>query len=179
MTAAPIPIGRFGPPRDCPTLATERLTLGPLTRDDWPDYFAFMASDRSCYMGGPLNVPTAWGWFCSDVAGWSLGGAGALAVRHKGKTVGQVSINDNPHFPEPELGWMLYDGWEGRGYATEAARAALGWLMDNARPASLVSYVDPDNAASIALAERLGATRDDDAATPDEGTLTFRHWGLA
>ena len=176
---APIPIGRFGPPRACPVLETDRLTLGPLTRDDWLGYHAFMASDRASHMDGPLDVPTAWGWFCSDVAGWSLGGAGSLAIRREGRTIGEISLNDLPYLPEPELGWTLYDGHEGRGYATEAARAVLDWLRAEHRPASLVSYTSPANAASIAVAERLGAVRDDAAATPEPGDLAFRHWGPA
>lgn len=44
---------------------------------------------------------------------------------------------------------------------------------------TLVSYIDPENARSIALAKRLGCTLDAKARLPDlpdwEGTLIYRH----
>jgi RimJ/RimL family protein N-acetyltransferase len=77
---------------------------------------------------------------------------------------------------EPELGWTLWSAaHEGKGYAHEAAVAArahaysvLGWT-------TAVSYIDPDNARSIALAERLGATLDPDAAHHNPADLVYRH----
>ena len=183
QTAAPFVLGRFGAPRPCPVLSTARLTLGPLTADDWPPYWHLMSSPRARYMGGPLPMNEAWGWFCSDVAGWQLGGAGAIAIRRGATTVGLLSLNDLPFFPEPELGWALFDGEDGRGYASEAAEAALAWLQAEHRPGSLVSYVDRENAASIALAARLGAMDDPNASRPHGesvvGTAVYRHWGTA
>jgi RimJ/RimL family protein N-acetyltransferase len=119
--------------------------------------------------------------FCHDAAGWALFGAGALMAdrREDGTTVGQVGINHGPLFPEPELGWLLYDGFEGQGYATEAARALRDWAFDNAGLPTLVSYTDVDNTASHAVAHRLGATPDPDAPRQpgpgDEADLVFRH----
>ena len=40
---------------------------------------------------------------------------------------------------------------------------------------TLVSYVDPANQRSIAVAERLGAYRDAAAVVQDPGDLVFRH----
>lgn len=42
--------------------------------------------------------------------------------------------------------------------------------------ASLVSYVDRDNLASKAVAERLGAVLDPQAERQDEEDLVYRHW---
>jgi RimJ/RimL family protein N-acetyltransferase len=53
------------------------------------------------------------------------------------------------------MGWALYDGYEGQGYATEAAKAARDWAQG--RLASLVSYTHASNTRSVAVAERLGA----------------------
>jgi RimJ/RimL family protein N-acetyltransferase len=83
--------------------------------------------------------------------------------------------------PEPEMGWALYDGFEGQGYATEAATAARDWAKG--RLASLVSYTHGSNARSVAVAERLGAVHDPDAPTPtdiDPATFrVYRHWGAS
>ncbi|MFW5686208.1 MAG: GNAT family N-acetyltransferase, partial [Spirochaetota bacterium] len=110
-----------------PTLQTERLKLRPMRNGDFDAYAALMASPRAGYMGGPFDTRAAWGLFCHDVACWTLFGHGALMLerRDTGETVGQVGINAGPLFPETELGWMLYDGHEGHGYATEGAAANI------------------------------------------------------
>ncbi len=155
-----------------PEIHTERLILRPHTSADFPAYEALMASERARYMGGPFDRRGAWGNFCHDVACWSLFGHGALAVELDGKMIGQVSVSAGPLYPERELGWCVFDAHEGQGYMTEAAAALRDWTQ--ARFAGrLVSYVDPENVRSIALAERLGAVRDPDAHGPDPGDLVF------
>jgi RimJ/RimL family protein N-acetyltransferase len=159
-----------------PTLTTARLVLRPMRPGDFPAYAAFMASGRASGMGGPFVERDAWGMFCHDAAGWALFGHGALMVQAGDDTVGQVGINHGPLFPEPELGWMLYDGHEGQGYATEAAGCLRDWAMAQGLT-GLVSYVDPENRASARVAERLGARLDPAARGQDPGDLVFRHTG--
>ncbi|MCP8882168.1 GNAT family N-acetyltransferase [Devosia sp. XJ19-1] len=160
-----------------PTLETERLILRAPTVDDYPAYAAFMASDRSRMMGGPHVRWAAWGMFSSDVAMWALYGHGALMIDLKGERtcVGQVGINHGPMFPEKELGWMLYDGFEGFGYATEAGAALKAWAFVTLGLETLVSYFDPDNVRSMAVSARLGGVRDDTAQPQDEGDVVFRY----
>jgi RimJ/RimL family protein N-acetyltransferase len=136
-----------------------------------------MASQRSVYMGGPFDTRAAWGMFCHDVAVWQLFGHGALMIdlTATGDCVGQIGINHGPLFPEKELGWMIYEGHEGKGYATEAARALRDWAFGTLGLETLVSYVDPANAGSIAVAQRLGAVLDPHALKQDPEDLVFRH----
>ena len=160
-----------------PTLSTERLTLRAPDYADYPAYAAFLASPRSTYMGGPYTGWAAWGMFCHDTACWHLFGHGALMIdlRESGACIGQVGINHGPQFPEKELGWLLYEGHEGRGYVLEAARALRHWAFAELGLTTLVSYCDPANARSIAVAERLGAVRDDLAPRQDPEDVVFRH----
>jgi RimJ/RimL family protein N-acetyltransferase len=157
-----------------PTLTTARLRLRPMSEGDFPAYAVFMASARSVFMGGPYDVRAAWGVFCHDAAGWALFGHGALMIDHDGQTVGQVGVNHGPLFPEPELGWLVYDGHEGHGHATEAARALRDWSLARGL-STLVSYVDPDNHASAAVARRLGARIDTAAVGQDPTDQVWRH----
>jgi len=161
-----------------PNLATDRLRLRPMTFADWPAYWEVMQSDRSTGMGGPYQIGYAWGMFCHDHAQWSLFGHGALMIEERGagSCIGQVGINGGPLFPEPEFGWMLYDGFEGRGYAFEAAAALLDWAKGQCHIQTLVSYVDDDNTRSRRLAERLGASLDPNASAPDPDDLVYRHF---
>jgi RimJ/RimL family protein N-acetyltransferase len=160
-----------------PAIETERLRLRAPTPDDFPAFYTIMSSERARYMGGPFDRWGAWGMLCHDIAGWSLFGHGGLMVDRKadGHCIGQVSINHGPLFPEKELGWMLYEGHEGHGYATEAARALRDWAFRDLGLQTLVSYCDPGNTGSIAVAERLGGVRDDAAPREDPEDLVFRY----
>lgn len=160
-----------------PTLTTERLILRPPVIADFPAYEVMWASPRSRYMGGPMDIRGAWLSFCHDVACWELFGHGALMInlRDTGTCIGQVGINHGPMFPEKELGWLLYEGHERLGYAVEAARALRDWAFAKGGLMTLVSYVDPHNAASIAVAQRLGAVLDPDAPRQDPEDMVFRH----
>jgi len=163
-----------------PTLRTARLTLRPMREADFPAYLELMSSPRSVYMGGPYDERGAWGAFCHDIACWTLYGHGGLMIEltATGETVGQVGINGGPLFPEKELGWLIYEGYEGRGYVTEAAAAMRDWAFGALGVHSLVSYMDPANLRSAAVAERLGARRDTAATTQvqDPGDLVYRHY---
>lgn len=162
-----------------PTLETERLRLRPMTMEDWPAYAGLMMSDRAVHMEGPHTLPGAWGMFCHDMALWPLLGCGALMFDdlETGECLGQVGINSGPLFPEHELGWLVYPGAEGKGYAFEAAVAMRDWGFGPRGLSTIVSHIDPDNHRSRRLAERLGAVLELDAERPGPEVLVYRHKG--
>lgn len=165
------------PMPQAPTLETDRLILRPMSLDDWSAYKKLMGSERARYMGGPFSERDAWGMFCHDAGQWSLFGHGALMIVEKssGAVAGQVGINHGPLFPEKELGWMLYDTAEGKGFAFEAAVRLRQWAFETLEIPALVSYIDPDNLKSQRLAQRLGAQLDADAPRSDPTDLVYRH----
>ncbi|MCF7749716.1 GNAT family N-acetyltransferase [Bacillus subtilis subsp. subtilis] len=159
------------------TLHTPRLRLRAQTLADFPDYAAFLASPRASGLGGPFDVRAAWGMFCHDQACWTFFGHGALMIDHadSGACIGQIGINDGPLFPEKELGWLLYDGHEGHGYATEAAQAMRQWAFATQGLSTLVSYMAADNPGSARVAQRLGGQLDATAARTDADDLVYRY----
>ena len=159
-----------------PTLTTARLTLRPYRIEDFPAFAAFVTSDRAKYMGGPHDQQVAWKWFSNDIAHWHLFGYGGLMItdRETGEAFGTTSVTHFPDFPEPELGWLLYEGAEGKGYASEGAAALRAYVFEN-EVETLVSYVDPANGASAAVARRLGAQVDGEADRPDDNPVVYRH----
>lgn len=146
--------------------------------EDFPQFQAMLASQRAELMGGPFDTKAAWGLFCHGVALWQMFGHGSLMVELKsnGFNIGEVGINAGPLYPEKELGWTLYEGFEGRGYATEAAFALREWAFATLKLPELVSYIDERNAASIRVAERMGAVRDDDCVRQNPEDLVYRHY---
>lgn len=160
-----------------PTLHTDRLTLRHHILADVDAYWQFYeTSTRLQYMDCPKNKTHLWYGLGSEIASWQLQGFGGWAITLKdGTLIGQVAISHPPHFPETELGWYLLDGYEGQGYAFEAATAARDWAFQTAKLPTLVSYIDRRNARSIALAQRLGATEDPTAQRYDDADTVYRH----
>ena len=164
-----------------PTVTTDRLTLRGALRDDFDAFADMLATDRAVHMGGPFDRAAAWRLFIMNLASWPLDGFGAWMItdRDTGAFLGDVGITHPDRFPEPELGWTVTADAEGKGYATEAARAALHWYWSNTDADTLVSYVTPGNTRSEALASKLGATPDAGAPLPDgetpAETTAFRH----
>ena len=159
-----------------PTLQTRRLVLRLPVIADFDAYRDFVTSPRAVFMGGPHDAAKAWDWFCNDVAQWALLGLGGLTITLNGHAIGQVAICHGPIFPEPELGWFLFDAaHEGQGYALEAATALRDWALGPRGLPTVVSYIDPANVASQRLATRLGGVPDQMAATPNGmAALTYR-----
>jgi RimJ/RimL family protein N-acetyltransferase len=84
------------------------------------------------------------------------------------------------HFtPCVEIGWRLAHAYWGRGYATEAARAALEFGLGQLTLDEIVSFTVPANRRSWRVMERIGMTRNpaDDFDHPAlaEGHLLRRH----
>lgn len=159
-----------------PTIYTDRLTLRPYQRSDFDAYAAFMASDRAVHMDGPLDRDKSWTWFTNDVATWALYGFGTLAIEMEGQLAGGVGLVHPPHFPEPECGWFVFDGFTQRGVAVEAGRAIIGHTFATTQLQTFVSYISTQNTPSIRVAETLGAVLDPTAETPEDiGCLAYRH----
>ncbi len=159
-----------------PVLATARLTLRMPRHDDLAHRHAFYASDRSVWEGGPFDRLTTWRIFASEVGQWPLMGFGPFSVDDSatGEYLGEVGISQPEGYPEPELGWFVTDAAEGRGIATEAARAVMVWARRSFGWDHIDNYIDPGNARSIALALRLGGTIID-APGVDPGDVVIRH----
>lgn len=164
-----------------PGLETERLRLRPPTASDVPAAIEFYVSERSKYAGGHVPRFRAWTNATALLGHWAVRGYGLWAVTEKDDdtALGLVGPYYPDGWPEHEIGWVLFDGAEGRGIAGEAARAAIADARTRLGWAEIVSYIAPENTRSIRLAERLGAVRDPDAIVPkpEDPCLVFRHAG--
>ncbi len=148
-----------------PVLLTERLRLDGFRAGDleplaamWqrPEVFRHIGDRR------PRSRSEVWKALTGSVGQWDLFGYGGWAVRERetGAIRGTIGLMDakrdlEPSLDAPEALWMLAPEAQGRGLAREGLAAMLGWA-DAAGIARIQCIVDPDNAASIALAERLG-----------------------
>ena len=160
-------------------LTTERLILRQPRMSDLPECVAFWSSDRSHMMGGPWTAEVTATNLQEVIDLWALNGFGLFIVTLKGsdRAVGLIGPWQPADYPEPELGWSLWDaGLEGKGLALEAAVAARDWFFETTEYTTAVSYTHPDNHRSHRLCERLGAVHDPDALQLDPPERVYRHF---
>ena len=141
-----------------PTLTTDRLILRAPRESDFETLVTFGQSERTRFIGGKRARFEAWRGMLAIIGHWALRGYGYWSIDTKGgEFVGRVGVAKHDGWPEPELGWHLFDGFEGHGYATEAARAVRAHAYGVWGMGPLISYIAHENPRSIAVAERLGA----------------------
>lgn len=142
-----------------PTLETARLRLRAPKATDAAAHAAFYASARAGFVGGPISAELAWRALAQEAGHWVLHGFGRWVLTEKDDDtpLGIVGLWYPVGFPEHELGWDLFDGATGKGYATEAAQAARQFAYQTLGWTTLTSLIDPANTASAAVATRLGA----------------------
>lgn len=148
---------------DIPKVETERLVLRGYRETD-VDALEELAADPIIapfvgYAGAPLRE-ACWRSIALWIGHWALRGFGMWAVeeRESGAFIGRIGLWEPDGWPGTEVGWMLGPAWWGRGYATEAARASIGWGFGNLEVDELVSLIHPTNHASQAVATRTGQT---------------------
>lgn len=161
------------------TLTTDRLTLRPLGAEDVEAMIAFYVSERAAMAGGNVDAARAATNAYAMLGHWVHRGYGLFAVEETqtGNVVGMAGPYYPVGRPETEIGWVLFDGHEGKGFATEAARATLDFARKTLGWTDIVSYIAPENQGSVRVAERLGATLDTAAPQPKPGdnALVYRH----
>ena len=85
----------------------------------------------------------------------------ALTIRPADWVRGRIGlIRLRPEAGEWEIGWVMHkDDW-GKGYATEAARAMLGYAFSELGVHRVVAFCNALNTASYRVMEKLGMQRD-------------------
>jgi RimJ/RimL family protein N-acetyltransferase len=155
-----------------PTLETPRLILRGWRPDDFAPYAAMLADDGTARFitaaGRALDEAEAWNETVWLIGHWQQLGYGMFVVeeRSTGAFLGRVGPLRPPHWPDFEIAWSLAPAARGRGYATEAARAAIDWSFATFRLDRIVSTIDPRNIASQKVARRLGERRTAERFTP-------------
>lgn len=161
-----------------PTLQTQRLTLRAPSPDDFDTFAEFFMSERAKFVGGPATREQSWRMLATELGHWPLRGYGRWAATETatGAFVGIIGPWNPDGWPEPEIGWDLMNGYEGKGYATEAAQASLDYAYTTLGWNTAISLVAPPNDGSRKVAQRLGARLDGHFDHERHGTLEiWRH----
>ncbi len=144
-------------------LETERLQFRQWHESDFEKVAKFFIDgDNVKYVGGLKNGEESWRLIATYIGHYQLKGYSYPAVVEKstGELIGTVGLWNSELWPEMELGYWIFNEMQGKGYATEAGIAVKNYAFDVLKTSSLVSYIDPENQASVSVAERLGAQED-------------------
>jgi len=147
-----------------PTLLTERLIIRPVETRDHAALSQMRANeDVGRFTGGTRSGQDVWMTMLRSHGLWAMLGYGYWIAEHRktGDLIGEIGFADfkrgiDPDISgTPEAGWIIApQAWK-QGYASEAMKAAHDWL-DAVRPGRSTCIINPDNLASIRVAEKLG-----------------------
>lgn len=174
---------RSHPAVDVPVIETERLRLRGHGLEDFPNSAAMWADPKvTQYIGGrPLTEEESWARFLRYIGHWRLLGFGYWVAEEKatGDFVGEIGFADYKRDLEPslkgvpEIGWVLASHAHGKGYATEAVRAAVEWGDARFPAARTACIIAPENVASIRVAVKCGYREIQRATYKGHPTMMF------
>ena len=141
-------------------LETSRLLLRVPRLDDLEPWAAMMMDREAAqFIGGVAPRSVTWRGLMSMIGAWHACGFAMFSVYEKdtGRWVGRLGPWMPDGWPGPEVGWAIVRDCWGKGYAPEGAIAATNWAFDNLGWTNVIHSIDPANAASQAVARKLGS----------------------
>ncbi len=153
-----------------PFLLTERLILRPPSAEDldgWAEFCSDAETNR--FLGGTKSRAEAWRMLCAMTGAWTIRGFAMFSMirRDTGEWIGRTGPWQPEGWPGKEVGWGILRAHEGKGFAQEAAVASIDYAFDVLGWDDVIHTIDPENAGSIALAERLGSVNLGPTRLPD------------
>lgn len=147
-------------------ISTERLLLRQYQAEDIPAILALTADPMVRKFVGnlPDSEEAAWARLLRAAGHWTLFGCGALAVMDKNDSslLGEVGAAffrrgvDPMLDGVPEASWLFSSEHRGSGFAFEAMSGLLNWFNQSTSHDRVACLIEPINAPSLKLAERLG-----------------------
>ncbi|MCB8879722.1 GNAT family N-acetyltransferase [Acidisoma cellulosilytica] len=165
-------------------ILTPRLRLTVPTIDHFAQCLALWSDPAvTRFIGGvPQTREQIWARLLRYIGHWQALGFGYWVVEtiEGGRFVGEVGFSDyrrdiTPRFDgTPEMGWVLSPAAHGQGFATEATKAALTWRDSTLPGRETVAIIQPDHAASLRVAAKLGFVVEQTAIYHDDPILLLR-----
>lgn len=147
-----------------PVLESPRLTLRGHRVSDLDDSLALWSDPAVVrhISGKPSSREEVWARLLRYIGHWAVAGYGLWHIRERAtnRFVGEAGLADFKRDMAysfdgaPEAGWVFAPWCHGQGFATEAMATVLAWA-DASHPRT-VCIINPDNAASLRVAAKLG-----------------------
>jgi RimJ/RimL family protein N-acetyltransferase len=152
---------------DYPRLLTPRLLLRPFEISDAPTIERLAGSREvaNTTLTIPHPYPAGGGgeWIATHASKWERRESFALAITPRsapGELLGTISLTMSMKHLHGEIGyWIALEQW-GQGYATEAARAVIGYAFDALGLHRIEAQHFARNRASGRVMQKLGMRRE-------------------
>jgi ribosomal-protein-alanine N-acetyltransferase len=134
-------------------IRTERLLLRRPDVNDLDAMFEIMSNPVAMRYWSTLphaSRDVTRPWLDQMIARTATGGEDFI-IEFDGRVIGDVGAGRLPDF-----GFMIHPDYWGRGFATEASAAFIEHAFRNTAATELLADVDPRNAASLRVLDRLG-----------------------
>lgn len=141
----------------------DRARLEALTGARWPEPLVAppLMADALPWMRDQLRAELPpdrwWGWL--------------IVVRATREAVGSLGLAGEPDAGAVQIGYTIYPPFEGRGYATEGARAAAAWALRQPGVTCVRATIPPWHVASLRVAAKLGMRQAGTAQEDDVGEV--------
>ena len=147
------------------TITTDRLLLRKLEIYDREDFFRYRSlpevyeyqsfipnnikeiDDFINHNASNPNIPNTW---------FQL----AIVMRNRDMLIGDIGIHFLEDNYQVEVGYTLAPSYQGQGYAIESLKAVINYLFFDLKKHRITASVDPNNAKSIRLLEKLGMRKE-------------------
>ena len=138
-------------------ILTERLVLREFRESDYDDLYEFLSQLRDNEFEGYPEITCENG---REHLAYRLGSEEFFAVELKesGKVIGNIYCGKRD-FEAREVGYIINEDYQGKGYALEALGAVVGWAFRSGAH-RVFAECDPRNECSWRLLERAGLTRE-------------------
>jgi ribosomal-protein-alanine N-acetyltransferase len=153
-------------PKKQPTLLTKRLRLRPFRGSDLPAmhqlygdadnlrYWSVEASPNLAHTRKSLRWHLA--YRPQHYVMWAIEERAARKGDSRG-AIGMINYHRRDlREKRVDVGWLMLPQHQGKGYAAEAGRALLRYLIDELGIHKVEALIAPDNKPSAAVAKRLG-----------------------
>lgn len=165
-----------------PTIETPRLILRDTRPSDFEPFCAAMADEDFARFitreKRALTPAECWPRLAAMAGNWQVRGYGMFAVEEKasGAYIGHIGPWEPWGWPEFEIGWAINPGFQGKGYAAEAAAAAFRFAHDVLGKGQAMHLINPLNEASERVARSMGAQPEELWMPFWEGATELRIW---
>lgn len=137
---------------------TDRLTLRNFTANDAPGMLGYLSSPRvNCFISEKITTDEE--ALAEAEKKRNDDSYIAVSLKNSGELIGELFC----HYSEPDtyfIGWNFNIKYEGKGYASESAKAMLQYLFRKKGARRLYAYVEDDNYRSQRVCEKLGMRKE-------------------
>jgi RimJ/RimL family protein N-acetyltransferase len=155
---------------------SERLTYRRMTGDDLDLIFRLLGDPEvMTYYDHPKTRDECCAWVDWNRRNYARDGYGLWIIEtYDGEFVGECGLTWQPVDGESlELGYHVLPIHQGRGYASEAARASVDLARQHGEE-YVIAIIAPGNTPSIRVAEKAGLTYDKNVEYQGKDTLIYR-----